>query len=122
MINQLSLLKLNSNASSKEKITHILSEYWPLTSKQKFEKLKRNYSQEISYQAVHKMINELTEENILEKNNTQYSLSKKWITSNKQYFENIDKLYSKQTTNTQITANFEGTTFWNFDDYSQMCE
>src|SRR3989344_7743488 len=98
-MNSITWAKVNSKASSKDKIISILSKQWPLTSKEIFERLKREYAQETTYQAAHKTIQELVNENILEKDGNKYGLSKIWIMSNQQFFAETAKLYQNNKQN-----------------------
>ena len=116
-MNSITWAKVNSKASSKDKIISILSKQWPLTSKEIFERLKREYAQETTYQAAHKTIQELVNENILEKDGNKYGLSKIWIMSNQQFFAETAKLYQNNKQN-QIKG-FDGTIIVEFKSYSK---
>ena len=88
------LLKFNTNANSKEKIIQLLSENWPLTGKEVYNRLMHEYSHEITYQGVHKALAELSEENIVEKNGSKYLLNHDWIDTNKKFFELMQERYT----------------------------
>jgi len=121
-INQTSLLlKLSANSSTKDKIIQILSEEWPLTSKEIFNRLIRQYSIQISYQGVHKLISELSGQNMLQKDGSKYSLSKEWVDSNKAFFESIQKRYSDSNGKFKINPGFEGTITLEFTNFSRLC-
>jgi len=53
------------NKSTQDLIIEILSNEWPLTTKQIHNRLKRNHAKNISYQAAHKTIKQMLEEKIL---------------------------------------------------------
>jgi len=121
VINELTLLKLNSgNASTKQKIIRLLSETWPLSAKEIHEKLAKSYSSEISYQAAHKTIQEMLSENIVEKNQNGYALSLEWIQKSKKNLEQVEKRYleNKQI---KIPKEFTGTIEIEFDNYTTLC-
>jgi len=121
MINELTLLKLNSgNVSTKQKIIHLLSEKWPLSAKEIHEKLIKTYSSKISYQATHKTIQEMLSEKVLEKNQNGYSLSIEWIQKSKKNLEQVEKRYfeNKQI---KIPKEFTGTIEIEFDNYTTLC-
>ncbi|MCR4336142.1 MAG: hypothetical protein NUV57_06455, partial [archaeon] len=92
MINELSLLKLNpESASTKQKIIDILSNEWPLSAKSIYDKLQKQYSSEISYQATHKTIQDLETEKIIEKKEKGYQLNLEWVQQSKKSLENVEK-------------------------------
>lgn len=117
MNESISLMKFNSKASSKQKIISILSEQWPLSSKEIFEKLKREYSHEISYQGVHKSVLELTEENIIQRDGSKYKLNTEWLLENRKFFEKTQQNYKENRE--KVDPNFEGTITFEFDNYSK---
>ncbi len=80
--------------NSKEMIVAVLSKDWPLSAKQIYEKCKREFACESTYQAIHKSIKQLEEERIIEKNSKGYLISKEWIEKNKQTAEQLFKTYS----------------------------
>ena len=121
MINELSLLKLHpENASTKQKIISILSERWPLSAKQIYENLKKHYSANISYQAIHKMIKELEEEKLVERKESNYQLNINWIQQSKKTFEYVEKQYLKNN-KISIPKDFSGTIEIEWDSFTDLC-
>ncbi len=78
--------------STQELIIEILSNEWPLTTKQIFNKLKRNYGTNISYQAVHKHLKEMIEEKTLTKNEKEFMLSYSWVKKTSDYGKKLETL------------------------------
>ena len=72
------LLTIKDN-SLKQKIVQILSDEETLTAKQLHSKLQRQFSINNSYQATHKMLQNMTTDRILEKKKEGYSLKEEWI-------------------------------------------
>ena len=70
--------------SSKDLILRILSEEWPLSAKEIFSKVSKISSKDISYQAIHKTLNSLVEENIVQKVEGKYLLSLSWVCDTKE--------------------------------------
>ena len=70
---------LTKDKSTKKIIIDILSSEWPLSLSKIYYKIKKKYGLGITYQAVHKAINELTGERILKKEKKEYQLSIDWI-------------------------------------------
>ncbi len=121
MINELSLLKINpSGATTKQKIVSVLSEKWPLSAKEIFENLKKHYSLEISYQAIHKLLQELETERLIEKSNSGYQLNLSWIQQSKKTFEYVEKQYLKNNKIT-IPKDFSGTIEIEWESITDLC-
>ena len=121
MINELYLLKLNpENASSKQKIISILSQEWPLTAKQVFERCQKEYGSAISYQGVHKVVRELEENKVIERAKNGYQLNVEWIQNSKKALEDVEKRYAKQK-KILLPKNFSGSIELEFDSMTDFC-
>ncbi len=121
MINELALLKLNpENASTKQKIASALSERWPLTAKQVFERLQREYGANISYQGVHKILKELESDKVIERKKDGYQLSIEWLQKSKKTLEDVEKRYL-QHGKIKLPGNFQGAIEIEFDNYTDLC-
>jgi hypothetical protein len=79
-----------------EYIIEILSNEWPLTAKQIYNRLKRNYGLSVSYQAIHKHLKQMEKEKILIKNERNLSLNPNWVESKKTFFERLRKSLGKE--------------------------
>jgi hypothetical protein len=94
MINELQILKVApENTSTKQKIIIILTDEWPLTAKKIYNRLQKEFKTNITYQAVHKIIKELTIENIIVKNVNTYKLNIEWIQNSKRLMTELEKKY-----------------------------
>ena len=113
------LLKFDTNASSKEKAVNILSESWPLTGKQIFEKLTREYSHKITYQGTHKLLAELMEEGIIEKADSKYRLNRQWLDNTKKFFEQANKRYESSTKTETVKPSTDEPAIIEFSNYSK---
>jgi predicted transcriptional regulator len=80
----------------KDQIITILLSYWPLRAKTITYMLKRQYSRNISYQAIHKTVLLLAKEGVIEQKSKKYLLSKEWIDQIKRLTQNFEKNYSQQ--------------------------
>src|SRR3989344_2615957 len=121
MINELYLLKLNpENASTKQKIISVLGMEWPLTAKQIYERVQREYGANISYQGVHKIIQELEGGKILERAKSGYQLNIDWIQKSKKSLEDVEKRYL-QNKKIKIPENFQGSIEIEFDSFTDLC-
>lgn len=82
-------------SGTSEQIIEILSNEWPLTTKQIYHKLKRNYGVDVTYQAIHKKINEMLKEKVITKNEKEFMLSYAWIKKMSDYGKKLEKLLDK---------------------------
>src|SRR3989338_1841988 len=65
--------------STKDAIISLLSVRHPLSLKEIFSDIKKEYAISASYQAVHKMLHSLEGERVVVKNGSKFSLSAEWI-------------------------------------------
>ncbi len=65
-------------AGTKSSVIQLLSEEWPLSSKEIHNQLCRKHSFSGSYQAVHKTLQELEKAGVLQKADSKYALSHAW--------------------------------------------
>jgi len=91
--------------SCKDVIVSLLAYESPLSAKQIHLKAKRKYCLDVSYQAVHKSLNELLENKIIEKKGKEYVLSMEWIDSIKKFTEQILSNKNNSTTILQAINN-----------------
>lgn len=85
---------ISSKKGLKENIISLLSNQWPLNAKEIYNIVKLELDKDVSYQAVHKSLNELEERKILEKNNKKYKLSTKWIDREIKSLQEVKNKYS----------------------------
>ncbi|MAG22292.1 MAG: hypothetical protein CL943_03240 [Candidatus Diapherotrites archaeon] len=79
--------------STKDLIIRVLSESWPLSVKEIYVRISQ-HGKNISYQAVHKVLNELVEEKILSHSGKTFQLNSEWVRSSKSFFHNLEKKLS----------------------------
>jgi predicted transcriptional regulator len=92
--------KHNKIMNLQDSIINLLSFESELTAKQIFGKISKENS--ISYQAIHKMLSEMEEKQILTKNNKAYSLNLNWVAKQKQFYEKIIDAQKKNTFNPNL--------------------
>ncbi|MFH1752502.1 MAG: hypothetical protein ABH821_06225 [archaeon] len=78
-------------------IIQMLSKEWPLTAKQIFLRLNKIREKKVSYQAVHKLLIQLAEKKVIEKNNTLFSLNKEWIKKTRNFANQLEVAYKSNT-------------------------
>ena len=81
---------------TKSAIIDTLSEKWPLTTKEIYALLKKRNSSTITYQAVHKVLNELVLQEVIVKDERKYSLNENWIKSSKEQFIRLENIYHRK--------------------------
>ena len=95
---------MNNNLISKavpheQKVTNhiieILSNEFPLTTKQIYNKLKRNYGVNVTYQAVHKHVKQLLEQKVLSKDKNKLFINYVWIKNLSVYAKNLAESIEK---------------------------
>src|SRR3989338_2908002 len=90
------LFSFAKGISTKDLVIRILSEEWPLSVKQVFERVKKASGQALTYQAVHKTVSSLLKEGILEKDFSGFSLNLEWIKKNRANAELLEDYYLKR--------------------------
>jgi len=78
---KISLLEMGKTKKRnvREEIISILSREFPLSIKKIYNKIKKEYGLDVTYQAVFKLIKEMTDDGILEKSEMEYKLNINWI-------------------------------------------
>ncbi|MDO8647850.1 MAG: hypothetical protein Q7R70_05570 [Candidatus Diapherotrites archaeon] len=121
MINDISTINFNMELSTtKQKTIDLLSTEWPLSAKKIHERLQKLYALEISYQGVHKTLQEMIEEKIIKKNGNNYLLSIEWIQNTRKMLENVERTYL-QNTKITIPKDIQSSIVLEFDSFTEMC-
>jgi hypothetical protein len=103
------------------KIIDLLSITGPLSAKQVHEKLARTHGIEITYQAVHKILQELLSETLLEKRGKNFLISIQSIQKMKKELESIEERISKKISKFNFDQSFDKTREFNFDNHTDLC-
>ncbi|MEK6942267.1 MAG: hypothetical protein AABW85_05410 [archaeon] len=91
-----------NSASTKDKIVLVLGQEFPLSAKQIFNRLKKEFATDISYQAAHKLLKQLVLEKVLLREEKKYSLNKQWIKQVKTFGSNLENSYLKKAGNNYL--------------------
>lgn len=81
------------NKTVRDCIISILSEEFPLSTKEVYARVQRQIQKEVTYQATHKVLKELTEQHVLVKTRTKYQLDDNWIQKLKHFSRGIERKY-----------------------------
>ena len=82
--------------STKSTIIGILSEQWPISTREIYSKFQKQTNKSLTYQAVFKAIQELVSEGIIQKDSKKYLLNKTWVIQLKEFSTTIFKEYEKE--------------------------
>ena len=108
------MLSLNSGIkTTKEHIIQVIGNRWPLSAKEIHHSLSREYGVQVSYQAVHKSIQELEETETIIKELGKYKLSTEWIEKSENYFKGLAMTYKKNN-------GFNNENALKFDNYTDF--
>jgi hypothetical protein len=99
----------------KDAIISILTKEWPLSARKIYNRV-RNMCLDVSYQAVHKTINELLNNRIILRKDKEYALNKDWIDDVKNFAVNLSKVYEGKITMTMHKAFEQGFGSFTFDN------
>jgi hypothetical protein len=95
MQNEESLNLLNQKPGNvKNALVQKLSKQWPLSLKQLDHALKREFGMDVTYQAIHKAMQQLEEEKIVEKLKEGFQLHPEWITTITKLSNQISQAYA----------------------------
>ena len=90
-------MSFESSYSCRDLVLNLLFEDWPLSAKEIFEKVKKSSNKTVSYQAIHKVLKVLLEEQILLFKDMKYSVDPRWVKQMKKQYSNIEsKLLKKE--------------------------
>lgn len=81
---------LNQQLSTKDKIIEILAVEWPLSTKQIHFILKDQYTTSITYQAVHKLLQQMIQEKILSQTDKEWKINEAWAEEKLLFFKRLN--------------------------------
>jgi len=92
-------LGVEKKSGTRDLIIEVLSEQWPLSTKEIFNKIKKDSSFSGSYQAVHKVLLQMVESDVLKREEKKFQFNKEWIDKIKRFSTEFSFAYStKQKT------------------------
>jgi hypothetical protein len=83
----------NKPKSTKDAVINILTYEWPLTLKQVYNKIKKQYGFSCSYQSVFKAVKELSERQVLIEKGKKYEINVGWIKKVQSFTDIIETNY-----------------------------
>ncbi|GEM_PF-2112831 len=105
-----------ANSPTKEKIINIISANWPITAKGIHRILKKDDNISITYQAIHKALKELIQNDILEKDNSGYALNRKWVKELGEFTQKVEEEFEGRKNKSEIKT-FKKIVFENHSKY-----
>ncbi len=83
----------NKPKSTKDAVINILTYEWPLTLRQIFYKIKKQYGYSSSYQSVYKAVKEMKESHVLLDNEKKYEINVGWIKKLQSFTDIVETNY-----------------------------
>lgn len=80
--------------NAREAVIKILSEEWPLKTRQILTKMSRFYGLEVSYQAVYKTLKQLLDQRIVDKSADGFNLNTDWVKKTIAELKRIEERYA----------------------------
>jgi hypothetical protein len=90
---ELVLPQIDNKTSSKDLIISVLAEEWPLSVKELFSKISKEFRFKGTYQAVFKSVKELQNKKVLVKTGEKYELNISWIKNLQSFTETVETNY-----------------------------
>lgn len=106
--------------TAKSAIVHRLAQRFPLTAKELSRSLSKEYGMNVTYQAVHKAIQELGKEGILFKTKNQWKISPAWLTKQATFIRQTRRKYTGNKNRYTITSNYDGPQTFEFDNLTDF--
>ncbi len=86
-------INISSSKTTKEIIIDVLSKEWPLSARKIYSVITKNHNLSISYQATHKALKELLQQNVIVKNQNNYQLHSDWINKLNEFGQRLKNEY-----------------------------
>lgn len=112
---------ITTEKSTKEQLIAILSQKWPLSTKQVHLVLKKQFGVSVTYQAVHKLLSRLEQEKIVSKNQNAWHLDNNWLQKQSTFFQQTIQKYAGNKNHYNFDPNFEGVQTFEFDSFTDLC-
>ena len=94
MVMNITLPGLGKEKNVKDCIISILSNKWPLSGKKIYNIIRKQYELSVTYQAVHKALKQLAEDDVLLKTGREYKLNDEWIEHIREFGGKTKDVYS----------------------------
>ena len=89
------MLMAGQPKTAKSAIIQKLSKQWPMSTKTLANCLQKEFALNVTYQAVHKALNQLEDEKVIGRTEKGYQLHEEWIASISKLSQDISKKYSR---------------------------
>lgn len=95
-------IPISDNKTTKEIIIDILSRDWPLSARKIYSVVTKTRNLPISYQATHKALKELLQQNVIIKKQNNYQLHSDWISKLNEFGQRVKNEYEQNPKETKI--------------------
>lgn len=86
----------DKSKSTKDQIINILTRRYPLKAKAIYASIKKEYASSVTYQAVHKLLKELVDEEVLKKKKLSYKINPGWLKKVSDFLNSVEQSYKNQ--------------------------
>jgi predicted transcriptional regulator len=115
------MIVLNTNRkTAKTAIIDHLSKEFPLTTKKIHHTLQREYGIDVSYQAVHKALQELEKEKVLSKSKEGWQLDGEWLQNQEKFIQGTKQKYSGNKNRYDINLHSDKPQVFHFDNHTDF--
>ena len=80
---------VNGGRNTRGLVVDILGSEWPLNGRQVFAKVRSGYAKDITYQGIHKVLHQLSDEGVVVKSDDGYSLNEAWVSELHSFSERL---------------------------------
>ncbi len=105
----------------RDDILSILSEEFPLSANEIASRVKRQMGKNITYQAVHKTIQQMVERKILAKEGRSYRIAPEWVQHTKEYIQLLEKTFQHTPSVKKVLDQLPKPMTLHFTRYSELC-
>lgn len=109
-----------NKSNVKDIVFSILSKEYPISLNKIFHKIKKQYSNPVTYQGVRKAVDSLKDEKVLIKENKEYKINKEWILHAKNFLLRIEKAYLSRNKEVEITVSGKDYTEYKFSSLYEL--
>ncbi len=110
--------------TTKDLVINILTHTWPLSARKIYNKIKKEYNFDVTYQAVHKTLKQLLDKDVLIREGNRYQLSEEWINKIEKFGSTIKTRYKtgqRQRVEDLIKRDFVSLSFDTLKEFAEFC-
>ena len=114
-------LRTTQPKTAKSAIIQTLACEYPLITKKVYQVLQREHGFNITYQAIHKALQELEKDRVVIKIGRSWQLDQSWLDSQETFIQKTKQKYSGNKNHYNINLNYSGPQIFEFDNFTDFC-